>query len=238
MSAQPSEVRVLSTTAMKTVLDRIAPAFESRHGCRLALSFGPSGRMAKLAAEGEPNDVTIVTGGSIDDLTRMGRVVQGTRADVARSLIGLAVAKGARRPDISSADGLKRALLAARAIAMSNPTGGAQSGAHLAKVFDRLGIAEALKPKLVFGPGGPAGLVGNFLLRGEVEIGLQQMPELMAVPGIDIVGPIPDEVQLVTLFSAGISTAAANPQGARAWIAHLATPEAAAAIAASGMQPA
>lgn len=238
MSAQRAEVKVLSTTAMKTVLDRIAPDFESRHGYRLAMSFGPSGRMAKLAADGEMHDVAIVTGGSVDELIGTGRAVPGSRSDVARSLIGLAVARGASRPDISSTDGFKRALLSARAIAMSNPAGGAQSGAHLAKVFEKLGIAQALESKLLFGPGGPAGLVGNFLLRGEADIGLQQMPELMAVPGIDIAGPIPEEVQLVTLFSACVSAATANPDGARAWISHLATAEAADAIKASGMQPA
>ena len=183
-------------------------------------------------------DVAIVTASGIDELARLGRVERGSRADVARSVIGLAVARGARRPDVSTVEAFKSAMLSARSIAMSNPTGGAQSGAHLAKVFERLGIAEAMATKSTYGPGGPAGLVGNYLLRGNVEIGLQQMPELMAVPGIDILGPIPDELQLVTMFSAGLSTVAANRAGARAWIAYLRSEAASEAIRQAEMQPA
>lgn len=231
-------IKVLSTTALKSVLDAMAPSFTRRSGFEVTVSFGPSGRMARLAAEGEPADAVLVTSGGIDELVRLGRVVAGGHADVARSVIGLAVPPKAPRPDISTADAFRHAMLSAVAIAMSNPAGGAQSGAHLAKVFEQLGIAEAMKAKSIYGPGGPAGLVGNYLLRGEAQIGLQQMPELMAVPGIDIVGPIPPELQLVTTFSAGISAAAVEPEGARAWIAHLASAEAAEAIRTAGMEPA
>ena len=159
-------------------------------------SFGPSARIAKMVADGEANDVAIVTDEGIEDLTRQGRIVPGTRADIARSAMALAVQKGAPKPDISSAEKFKQAMLAAKSLGMSNPVGGGQSGANLMKIFERLGIAEAMKPKLTFGPGGPAGLIGNFLLRKEVEVGIQQMPELMAVPGIDIVGPLPPEIQI------------------------------------------
>jgi molybdate transport system substrate-binding protein len=119
---------------------------------------------------------------------------------------------------------------------MSNPIGGGASGAILAAAFERLGIAEQMKPKLLFGPGGPAGLIGNFLLRKEIEIGVQQMPELMAVPGIDIVGPLPPGVQSVSVFSAGLSTAAKEPDGGRALIAFLATPAAAKVMQDKGME--
>ena len=110
--------------------------------------------------------------------------------------MALAVQKGAARPDISSAAKFKEALLAAKSLGMSNPVGGGQSGANLVKIFDKLGITEAMKAKAVYGPGGPAGLIGNFLVRKEVEIGIQQLPELMAVPGIDIVGPLPPDIQI------------------------------------------
>ena len=233
-----SEIRALSSTAMKTVLDAVTPGFEKVSGCRVDLQFAPSGRMAQRVAGGEAADVAIVTSPGIDDLIANGRIVPGSRVDIACSSIGLAVRKGAPIPDISTVEGFKQALLSARSIAMSHPTGGAQSGAHLAKVFERLGIAEALSARLIYGPGGPAGLVGNYLLRQEADIGLQQMPELMAVPGIAIIGPIPDEVQLTTVFSAGVSTTATNPEGAVAWIRCLKTREAAGIITASGMQPA
>ena len=238
MAATTAQIRVLSTTAMQQVLAPLALEFERRSGCSVSLDFAPSGRMAARVADGDPTDVAIVTAAGIDALIEQGRIVRGSRADIARSVIGLAVQRGAPVPDISTVDAFKQTLLAAKAVAMSHPTGGAQSGAHLAQVFERLGIADAMRGKSIYGPGGPAGLVGNYLLRKEAEIGLQQMPEIMAVPGIEVVGPIPDAVQLVTVFSAGISTSATNPSGARNWIECLCTPDAATLIRASGMQPA
>jgi molybdate transport system substrate-binding protein len=180
--------------------------------------------------------VAIVTDRGHDDLTRQGKLAPGVRADVARSAMALAVQHGAKKPDISSAAKFKEALLAARSLGMSNPVGGGQSGANLIKIFDQLGITEAMRTKSVYGPGGPAGLIGNFLVRKEVEIGIQQLPELMAVPGIDIVGPLPPEIQSTTVFSAGLSTNAKNPDGGRALIAFLATPKAAAVIRSKGME--
>ncbi len=230
-------VRVHSTTALKTVLDALAPSFERATGVKIEPQYGPSGRMARRVAEGDPTDVAIVTSAGIDDLVTQGKILPSTKRDIALSRIGVAVAAGAVWPDIGSADGFKRTMLAARAVAMSHPTGGAQSGAHLARVFDRLGIADAMQTKLIYGPGGPAGLVGNFLLGGQADIGVQQMPELMAVPGIDIVGPLPDELQLVTVFSAGITSSALNRADCDSWIAHITSPEAIAVIARNGLEP-
>jgi molybdate transport system substrate-binding protein len=127
-------------------------------------------------------------------------------------------------------------MLAAKSLGMSNPVGGGQSGANLIKIFEKLGIAEAMKNKLTFGPGGPAGLIGNFLVRKEIEIGIQQMPELMAVPGIDIIGPLPPDIQMKTVFSAGLSTAAKNAEGGRALIQFLVAPQAAAVVRSKGME--
>jgi molybdate transport system substrate-binding protein len=237
MTVAAREIVVLSTTALQTTLEALAPTFERTTGYRLTFHFGPSGRMANRVGDGEANDLAIVTGAGIDDLVVKRRTMPGTRADIARSKIGAAVQKGAPRPDISSVDAFKRTLSAAKTIGMSNPVGGGQSGAHLAKVFETLGIAEAMKIKATYGPGGPEGLIGKYLLRKEVEFGLQQMPELMAVEGIDILGPIPAELQLDTVFSAGISTAAKNADGAKQWIDYLRMPTAAAVIEAKGMQP-
>jgi molybdate transport system substrate-binding protein len=231
-----SEIKVLSTTAMKTSLDELAPDFERATGNKLVFSFGPSARIAKMVADGEAHDVAIVTDRGHDDLTRQGKLAPGVRADVARSAMALAVQKGAKKPDISSAAKFKEALLAAQSLGMSNPVGGGQSGANLIKIFDKLGITAAMKPKSVYGPGGPAGLIGNFLVRKEVEIGIQQLPELMAVPGIDIVGPLPPEIQSMTVFSAGLSANAKNTDGGRALIAFLTTPKAAAVIRSKGME--
>jgi molybdate transport system substrate-binding protein len=232
----PAEIKVLSTTAMKTSLDELAPDFERSTGSKLVFSFGPSARIAKMVADGEAHDVAIVTDRGHEDLTRQGKLAPGVRADVARSAMALAVQQGAKKPDISSAAKFKEALLAAQSLGMSNPVGGGQSGANLIKIFDKLGITAAMQPKSVYGPGGPAGLIGNFLLRKEVEIGIQQLPELMAVPGIDIVGPLPPEIQSMTVFSAGLSADAKNADGGRALIAFLTTPKAAAVIRSKGME--
>jgi molybdate transport system substrate-binding protein len=232
----PNEIKLVVTTALKTSMEVLAPEFERATGHKLAFSFGPSTRIAKQVADGEPNDVAIVTAEHIEELTRQGRIVTGSRADLARSAMGLAVQKGAPQPDISTADKFKEAMLKAKSLGMSNPVGGGTSGAILAQVFERLGIAEQMKGKLVFGPGGPAGLIGNFLVRKEVEIGIQQMPELMAVPGIDIVGPLPPGIQSVSVFSAGLSTAAREPEGGRALIKFLAAPAAAKVMRDKGME--
>ena len=231
-----SEIKVLATTAMKTSLDELAPDFERTTGNTLSFSFGPSARITKMVADGEPNDVAIVTDQGLKDLTRQGKLVPGSGADIARSAMALAVQKGAAKPDISSGAKFKAALLAAKSLGMSNPVGGGQSGANLMNIFDKLGITEAMNAKSVYGPGGPAGLIGNFLVRKEVEIGIQQLPELMAVPGIDIVGPLPADVQLMTVFSAGVSTSAKNADGAKALIQFLTTPKAAAVMKSKGLE--
>jgi molybdate transport system substrate-binding protein len=230
------EIKVISTTAMKTSLDDLTAEFERATGHTLALSFGPSARIKKQVADGEPNDITIATDKGIDELIAQGRIVPGTRADLARSAMALAVQKGAPKPDISSAEKFKAAMLAVKSLGMSNPVGGGQSGANLVAIFEWLGIADAMKPKCFYGPGGPAGLIGNYLVRKEIEVGIQQLPELMAVPGIDIVGPLPPDIQNMTVFSAGLSTAAKNADGAKALIQFLATPDARAVIKSKGLE--
>ena len=232
-----AEIKLLSTTAMKTSIDELTSRLESASGKKLVAAYAPSTQIAKRVADGEFADVAISTNERIDDLIKQGRIVAGTRVDVARSSIGVAVRPGTPKPDISSVAAFKQALLAAKSIAMSNPVGGGASGIHLWSVFERLGIADALRPKTIFGPGGPAGLIGLFLLRGEAEIGLQQMPELMAVPGIEIVGPVPGEMQSITIFAAGIPANANDAEAGKALAKFLTTPAAAAIIKAKGMQP-
>ena len=229
------EIKVVSTTAMKTSLDELAPVFERETGHKVSLSFGPSQRITRQVSEGEQNDITITSDHGLDSLSTQGRIVAGTRADLASSAMALAVQMGAKRPDISSAEKFKETLLAAKSLGMSNPVGGGQSGKNLMAIFDRLGITEAMKAKSTYGPGGPAGLIGYYLVRKEVEIGIQQLPELMAVSGIDVIGPLPPDIQSMTVFSAGLSTAAKNPEGAKALIAFLITPTAKAMFKSKGM---
>ena len=234
----PTEIKVLSSTAMKTPFDEFIPQFERTSGHRIAASFGPSTQIVKRIGDGETSDVTIVTTDVIDGLIEQGKVVAGTPVVIAGSGVGLAVKKGAPKPDISSVEKFKQTMLEAKSLAMSNPVGGGQSGAVVAKAFERLGIAAAMQPKTIYGAGGPNGLSGSYVARGETEYAVQQIPELMSVAGIEVVGPLPGELQVMTIFTAGISTSAKDAGAARALIAFLATPAAKAVIKAKGLEPA
>jgi len=223
---------------MKMVFEELSPRFERETGNRLAVGLGPSLVLEKRLNEGEAADVAIVTDPGARDLVGRGKLVAGSLVAIARSLIGVAVPKGAPKPDLSSAEAFKRSLLAAKSIALSKPVGGGASGAHMAKVFEQLGITEAMTAKAKYGAGGAAGLAGLVLLRGEADIGIQQMAELMAVDGIDVVGPLPTEIQSATMFTAGLPKSAAHPIEARAAIAYLTTPAAKSVIKAKGLEPA
>jgi len=231
------DLKVLSTTAMKMVFEELSPRFERETGNRLAVDLGPSLRLEARIAEGEAADVAILSAAGAKDLAARGKIVAGSEVLVARSSIGVAVPKGAPKPDISSVEGFKRALLAAKSIAVSKPVGGGQSGVHIARVFDELGIAEAMQAKAKYGAGGAAGLAGLVVLRGEAEIGIQQMAELIAVSGIDVVGPLPKDLQSVTPFTAAILVSASHPEAGRALIAFLTTPAAKCVIKAKGLEP-
>lgn len=235
--ASDSAVAVLSTTALKTVFEELGPILERETGYRLQLTLGPSLQLEKRLAAGGGADVAIVTHAGAQRLIAQDRGRVGSLADLARSFIGVCVARGAPRPDLASAEAFKAAMLRAKSIALSKPVGGGASGAHMAAVFERLGIAAAVKDKSIYGAGGPAGLVGLIVARGEAEIGIQQMAELMAVSGIDIVGPLPDALQSVTQFSAFVPTAAVSPEAGRAVIDFLRKPAAKAVIKTKGLEP-
>jgi molybdate transport system substrate-binding protein len=235
--ANEPEVTVLSTTAMKTAFDELKPAFERETCYRLKLTFGPSLQLEKRLAESEDADVAIVTQAGAQDLIAQGRGLAGSLADLARSFIGVCVAKGAPRLDLSSAEAFRKAMLRARSIALSKPVGGGASGAHMASVFERLGIAATVKEKSIYGAGGPAGLVGLIVARGEADIGIQQMAELMAVSGVDVVGPLPEALQSVTQFTAFVPRGSRAPDGGRALIDFLRRPAAKAVIKAKGLEP-
>jgi molybdate transport system substrate-binding protein len=233
----PTELKVLSTTAMKMVFESLAPAFERGSGCRLAIDLGPSLQLEKRLREGESADVAIVTRAGAEDLMARGMFAAGSLVDVARSLIGVCVAKGSAWPDLSSAESFKQAMRNAKSIALSKPVGGGASGAHMAKVFDRLGISAEIEAKAKYGVGGAKGLAALAVLHGEAEIGIQQMAELLAVPEIDVVGPLPPALQAVTQFTAAVPSGAAHGDAARALIGFLGSPAAKSVIKAKGLEP-
>src|SRR6202050_4364022 len=223
---------------MKTVFEELSPAFERATGHRLDVTLGPPLRLEKRLGEGEPADLAIVSATGARDLAEQGKLVPESIREIAKSSIGVAVPKGAPKPDLSSVEGFKRAMIAAKSIACSKPVGGGQSGVHLAKVFADLGIAEAMAAKAKYGAGGAAGLAGLVVLRGEADIGIQQMAELMAVPGIDVVGPLPADIQMITPFVAGIPANAIHAEAGSAVISFLITPEAKRLLKAKGLEPA
>jgi molybdate transport system substrate-binding protein len=236
-AVKAAEIKVLCTTALFTSLEELAPQFERASGHKLVMSFANAASMTKRIADGEVADVAIVAGAGVDDLIKQGKVLPASRVDIARSEIGVAVRAGAPKPDISSPEAFKRALLAAKSIAASSPTGGGASGAHVAAMLMRLGIAEEVKSKMKYAAGGPGGLVGSLVAKGEAEIGLQQIAELLAAPGAELVGPLPEALQGATQFSAAIAANAKEAEAGRALVKFLTTPEAAAVIKAKGLKP-
>ena len=229
--AQSTEVTVMASAAFKEAYLELLPQFEQDTGNKVVTLWVPSVEMMKRLKGGEIVDLVILSAAAIDELIGCGKIARGSRVDLAKSGIGVAVRAGASRPDISSGDTLKRALLASKSIAYS--TG--PSGIHVAGLFERMGIAAALKPKVRIVTGEPAGAV---VARGEAEIGFQQVCELLPVPGIDFVGPLPADVQKITTFSVGLHVAAKQPEAARALVKFMTAPTAAPIIRKKGMEPA
>ena len=232
------EIKVLATTAMKTAFEALSPQFEHATGNRLVVALGPSLQLEQRLAEGEAADVAILASSGANEMVARGKLIAASLVDIARSSLGVAVPRGASKPDVSSVEAFRRTVLAAKSIAVSKPVGAGMSGVHMAKVFRDLGIAEEMAAKAKYGTGGPTGLVGFIVERGEAEIGVQQLAELMAVSGIDIVGPLPTQLQSITPFVAGIPTSASHAEEGRAVIDFLITPAAKAVIKAKGLDPA
>jgi molybdate transport system substrate-binding protein len=218
--AAADELHVLSAGAVRSVVEAVAPAFERETGHKLALAFGPVGVTRKRLAS-DPADVVIMSDVAVDAAIKEGALVAGSRADIARTAMGVGVRDGAPKPDIATAEAFKRALLAARSITYVDPAQGATSGIHFAGLLRTFGIADAVKPKTTLVAGGyPAELVA----KGEVEMVVHQISEIVPVKGVTLVGPLPREVQKITVYSAGIATKAAAPEAARAFVAFLGSP--------------
>jgi molybdate transport system substrate-binding protein len=224
-SAPAAEIDALITTAMKAAIDELVPPFERANGHNVRVSYGPSGGVARRFIGGEPADVIMIEAGALDELIKQGKVLPG-RTDVARTGIGIAVRKGAPKPDVSSPEALKRALLAAKSIGHTAPAGGGITAAHVMKLFEKLGIAAEVTPKVKLAAGGPQGRVSVLVASGEAEIGLQQVSELMSNPEVEVIGMLPAELQQITTYSAGVTTGAKQPEPAKAFIRHLAAPAA------------
>ena len=231
VAARAAEITVLSSTGVKTALEELAPQFEKTTGNKLNITFNASNLLKNDVDVGKSFDVIILTPSLINELIKQGKVADGSAVNVARAGIGVAVKKGAPRPDISSVDAFKRALLNAKSIAY---TTAGQSGLQFAKVIEDLGIADQVKAKGKTVPGGSA---GELIVKGEADMAVQLIPELMAVRGIRVVGPFPKEIQSYVVLTAGISANAKDKAAAQALIKFLIAPSAAPVIKAKGMEP-
>jgi molybdate transport system substrate-binding protein len=231
-----AEIKVLSAVAMQPALDEIARDFERSAGHTLATSYATAGQIAARIREGEAVDVAILPRSAFDPLLAQGKIATGTAVMVAQSLVAVAVRRGAPKPDISSPEALKRTLLAAKSIVYPDPARGGATGIHAARVIERLGIAEEMKPKTTLTP---AGEYADVLARGDADIAIVQPIVVLGVPGVELVGPLPDELQNKTdfVFMAGVGTRANDAASARALIRHLLAPESARVIKAKGMEP-
>lgn len=230
--AGAAEIKVLSTQATQEAYLELVAQFEKASGHKVTTVFTGTLNVQKRLAEGERYDLIIMAGPAIDEQIKLGKALAGSRADIAKSGVGLAVRKGAAKPDIGSAEALKKTLLAAKSIGYS--TG--PSGLYVLTVFEKLGIAGELKGKLKQTPSGV--FVGTLIASGETEVGFQQISELAHFAGIDYVGPLPGELQRMTVFSAGIHAAATQADAARALVKFLTAPAAAPVIRKHGLEPA
>lgn len=234
--ASAAEIKVMCSAGFKAAYLQLAAEFERETGHTIVNAWGPSmgdtpQAVPNRIARGEPVDAVIVVGEALAKLIQEGKVVASSRTDLARSLIGAAVQAGQPKPDIGTVDAFKKALAEAKSIAYSDSA----SGVYIETVlYKRLGVSDAIKAKSKMIPAEP---VGEVVARGDADLGFQQMSELMPIKGIDIVGPIPAEIQKVTTFSAGVAANAKEAQAAAALIKFLAAPSAAVVIANSGIEP-
>ena len=230
--ANAAEIKVLSTQATEEAYRELVKQFEKASGHKVATTFtGTLGAMKRLA-DGETYDLIIMSSSSIDELIKSGKIVRGSRVDFAKSGVGVAVRRGAPKPDISSTEALKKTLLAAKSIGYS--TG--PSGNYIVSLFEKMGISDQVKPKLKQTPTGV--FVGSIIASGEVEIGFQQVSELMHFAGIDYLGPLPADVQYITVFSSGVHAGAKQEDAAKVLVKFITAPAAAAVIKKHGLEPA
>lgn len=227
-----SKITGISSMATRQVLADLAAAFEQRSGRQVTIESVGGVDAARRVQAGEPFDVVVLASDAIDKLLAAGHVVAGSKVDLVRSGVAVAVRAGAAHPDIGSEDAVRNAVLAARSVGYS--TG--PSGVQLAGLFERWGIAEAIRERIVVAP--PGVPVGTLVARGEVELGFQQLSELMHLPGIDVLGALPPPIRIVTTFSAGLCTRSTQPDAVREMLDFMTSAQAADAKRRHGMEPA
>ena len=196
---QAADVKVLASNSVRTMLEDIAPLYERASGHRVTLGFGTSAQVAKRVLAGEAADLLVVTLDVVDELTKAGKLAPGASVAIARSLMGVGIRTGAPRPEVGTPAALRATLLAVKSVTFSDPATGAASGVHTVKIFEQLGIADAMKPKIKIAQGGRGAM--ELLAKGEVDIGLTFISEIITEPGVEVVGPLPPSAAALFVFS-------------------------------------
>src|SRR3954454_23422360 len=233
-TARAAEIRLLSASALHPAIDALIPDFEKSSGHKITVAYGTAGAVADRVQKGEAADIVTSSVPMIDRLHTQGKVVAGDRVIIAKVGVGAFVRKGAAKPDISSADTFKRSMLAARLIAYPDPAGGGASGIYVASLLERLGIAAEMKPKTKLLP--PTELLYGSVASGDVEIGFNQISEILAQPTVELAGPLPSAIQNYTQFAPGIVTGSSQTDAARAWVTFLYSPAAKTVLKAKGFE--
>jgi len=234
-SSSAAEVKVLTAGAFKQVVLAVVPDFEKQTGNKVIVDNDTAGGLQKRIESGEAFDVAIITPAIIEGLVASGKIVSNSRVNLATVSIGVVVKEGAPKPDISTVEVFKNALLAAKSVAYIDPASGGSSGIYIDKLLERLGIADQVRPKAKLKKGG---YVADLIVSGEAELGVHQISEIVPVKGAVLVGPLPKEIQNTTTYAAGLSAAARNKEAAQALIKTFSGPAAASVFKAKGMEPA
>jgi molybdate transport system substrate-binding protein len=230
-----ADLVVYSSIGVRSAAEELFCKFEHARACRLAVTWGTAPMLVARIEAGEAADVLILSRAGIDTLHKAGKIAPGSDVTLAGSGVAIAVKAGAPKPDISSPEALKAALLKAKSIAYSAPSAGGASGVYFAKLLERMGIAEQMKAKTKYPPAG--GFSAELLLAGEAELAVQQKPELLHVAGTEILGMLPGDLNMVTEFAAGIMAGSKNVETGKALIESLRSPEAAAVFRSKGLEP-
>jgi len=230
-----AEIKVLTAGAFKQVVLALVPDFEKQTGHKVTVDNDTAGGLKKRIEGGEAFDVAVITPGVVDDLIAKGKIAAGSRVNLASVGVGVVVKEGAPKPDVSTVEAFKRALLAAKSVAYIDPASGGSSGIYIDKLLDRLGIADQIRPKAKLKQGGH---VADLIVSGEAELGIHQISEIVPVKGASLVGPLPKEIQNTTIYAAGLGASAKNKDAAEALIKAFSSPAAAAVLKSKGMEPA
>jgi len=232
--ADAAEVKVLTSVALTSAVNELAPKYEQATGNKLDIGYSLIADIRKRMLDGETADVIILSRPVMDELDKLDKFAPGSIINVAGTPVALTIRAGAPKPDISTVDALKQTLLAAKSIVYADPAKGGASGVYFARVVDKLGLAEQLKPKTILVPGAQA---AELVAKGEAEIGVAQTSEIVPVAGAEVLGPLPGDLNSVTLFTAAIGAGTKVPDAAKALIAFLTGPVAKPVFAAKGFQP-